>query len=469
MPDLNEEYLASLQGDGPETGEVPCKFITGAAGTGKTHLMRERISADPSYAKMCATTGIAAVNLDTVTVNSVLGYFDTDSMEESFLNGWLQSRLLKLAEGSEDAEGNPTVAYRNLGIDEISMMAAEQLDMLHRSASQINERRDWRGGAPLGIILTGDFCQLPPIKAKWAFQADCWSNFAANTERLTKVWRQQNPQFLQGINLIRSGKGREGVDALVAAGVCFKPVASSTFDGTTIIAKNDAVDSFNWLAHKRVIGDVHQHKPQRWGKQRAEWIRHIPELVELKAHEGGTGAYVMVLTNDTPIFSYVNGDCGHLEAVEDNGRTWVVKLVRNGEFVGISPIVRLNTQRHAPEELSMKHPGESEANLRKMYRREDDGGTWPGHPYFSKKSRRWVSGGIRYLPLRLAYASTVHKTQGLSLDKVQLDCYNHFMSAPAMTYVALSRARSPEGLQIIGTPAEFAKKVKMHPEVLQWL
>ena len=93
----------------------------------------------------------------------------------------------------------------------------------------------------------------------------------------------------------------------------------------------------------------------------------------------------------------------------------------------------------------------------------------PTTPKWDIRSRKWIVGGITYFPLRLAYATTVHKSQGLSLDNVQIDAYNHFLGSPAMAYVALSRARTPEGLRIVGDPDTFARKVKCHPEVLRWL
>lgn len=181
-------------------GEVPCTFVTGVAGSGKTFLMKQRITEDPYYGKLTATTGIAAINLGTTALNSVLKFFDTDSMEEAFLNGWLESSIAKVADDAEDEtfieadeEGEFEVTrkrvrgHRNLVIDEVSMLDAKQLDMIYQCAARVNERRSWHGKEGFGIVLTGDFCQLPPVKAPWAFEAQCWPHFEASTERLTKV------------------------------------------------------------------------------------------------------------------------------------------------------------------------------------------------------------------------------------------------------------------------------------------
>src|SRR4029077_14716364 len=123
--------------------------------------------------------------------------FDTASLEEAFFNGWLVSKLRELAESG----------YRYLICDEVSMMDARQLDLIYQGCKLLNEQRGHTGEAPLGIILTGDFCQLSPIKAKWAFEASCWPEFEAHTTRLTKIWRQADAQFLEAINAIRSGNG----------------------------------------------------------------------------------------------------------------------------------------------------------------------------------------------------------------------------------------------------------------------
>lgn len=143
-----------------------CAFVTGAAGTGKTYQVRERIRNDPREGVLCATTGIAGVNLGTVTINSLLRYFDTESLINAFVSGRLVTRLARLA-----------TSARNLYVDEVSMMPAEQLDTLYQAVREANQRKSVlksKNPDGLGIVLVGDLCQLPPIKARWIFEADCW-------------------------------------------------------------------------------------------------------------------------------------------------------------------------------------------------------------------------------------------------------------------------------------------------------
>lgn len=447
-----ELNLEGIQGVGVE-GTVPVKFLTGSAGSGKTYAIREQIAKDPRFAVLAATTGIAAVNLGAITLNSLLKYFDTRSLEEAFFNGWLVRILGKLA-----MDG-----YKWLAIDEISMMAGEQLDILYQAMKQLNEVRAMSGEAPLGLLLTGDFCQLPPIKSKWAFEADCWPFFEAQTERLTKIWRQSDAKFLEAVNHIRSGRGMVGATMLSQMGVEFVKHADTAFAGTTIIAKNDAVDNFNWLCHSKLPGVPATVQSVRWmgrGRQLPSEWKHIPSQLKLKPK-----AYVMIINNDTPKFTYVNGDCGHITGYDSSSQTFGVRLVRNQEEVEIGAITRKVTQHEPPDEVLLAHPEMGEDELRKLPFE-------PGVPYWDVNQGRrgmWVTGAITFNPLNLAYASTVHKCQGLTLDRVQLDLNQHFMTAPSMVYVAISRCKTPQGLRIIGSPALLGSRVKVDPAVLKWL
>lgn len=413
-----------------------CAFLTGAAGTGKTYRVRERIRNDPSEGILCATTGIAGVNLGTVTINSLLRYFDTDSMINAFVSGRLVTRLGKLAQSA-----------RNLYIDEVSMMAAEQLDTLYQAVRETNQRKGVQKARPegLGIVLTGDFAQLPPIKARWAFEADCWPEFEAGVEKLEKNWRQGDETFLAAINHLRAGRGAEGAEALRGTTTEFSSALDLHFPGTTIMAKNDEVDRFNWQALQRVRGERFSVNSHRWHVSRppGEWA-HIPQRIELKI-----GAYVMILANDTKEFSYANGDCGLIVGRDKSAIQ--VRLARNDAVVDVGLVTR-KVHTVDPDECGRIAPTP----------------TW-GQPHFDEQVERYVIGAVEYLPLRLAYASTVHKSQGLTLDRVQLDLRNFFFSSPAMTYVSVSRCRTPEGLRIVGDERLLASRCKIDPRVERWI
>ncbi len=414
-----------------------CEFLTGPAGCGKTYEFKRRIRENDLYGVMVSTTGVSAINLGTTTINSLLGYFDTESLSDRYFSGLLGKRLYSIAQ-----------RVKILGIDEVSMMDGEQLDILYNAIMENNEEHK---GNQLGIVLTGDFCQLQPVKAKWAFQARCWPAFAENIIRMTTMYRQSDPRFLEALMFARQGKGQECMEIMREI-VTFGGALSSDFGGTTVMGTNPKVDRFNNYTLSKLPGVIYRFPSSRWGKMRGEW-KYIPEVLELKE-----GALVMILSNDAPAFSYANGDLGHVvglgsEDAEVAG-TISVRLIRNASVVEIGLITRNFTLVDPPPRGTSTW---------------DKKGKHNGQPYYDGPSNRWVYGGITFYPIRLGYATTVHKTQSLTLDRVQVDFRDNFTGQPNMAYTALSRCKTPEGLRIIGTPELMAKRIKVHEEVLEWL
>jgi hypothetical protein len=447
--DLASESLDDLTTPS-EQGErvTPTARLIGCAGSGKTYTLMARTKADRSYGLLTATTGIAAMNLGggAVTLNSTLKYFDLASMRDAFLTGQLTRALHDIAK-----------AYRWLIVEEYSMLEDLALEYLYRATVEANRYRDVE--TPLGILLVGDLAQLPPVSGRWCFGADCWPLFAANTERLTKVWRQNGGPFLDALNLMRLGDGRGAADCLDAAGVQWHTMRNEDFDGTTILPVNAQVNRHNELALSRLPGPRFQVTSRRWGKQRSEWGLNqrthewgIPPTKDLKV-----GASVMILSN-APDFHYVNGDGGHI--VEHDTGSVVVRLFRNGGDVEISPLVRGVEQSSKPEDWDDRAPRLSPS---------EDTGEWLARPHYRGKARRYVTGQIEYLPLNLGYASSVHKSQSLTLDRTQVDFRHAFFRSPAMAYVALSRCRTLEGLRLVGQREVFVKTVNVDREILPWL
>jgi ATP-dependent DNA helicase PIF1 len=435
--------LDEIQEITPER-EVPCARLIGVAGSGKTYTLLERQKADEYDLQLCATTGISAVNLGTITINSTLGYFDTASMRDAFLTGHLARKLHEIA-----------LEYQWLAVEEYSMLHADQLDILYRAAVEANRYADI--SSPLGLLLVGDLAQLPPVKGEWCFRADSWPRFAAHTTKLDKVWRQNGGPFLDALNLVRAGKGGPAAETLTCAGACWHTAVDTEFDGTTILPKNTMVNRYNDIALDRVPGSRFTVTSRRWGQQRSEWGENS------RTHEWGIpprsdfklGAYVMILSN-APDFNYVNGDCGHIESSDADGI--IIRMVRNQRVVVVPKLVRGVETSDRPDGFDGPRLG-----------RDEDDGSWLPRVHYRTQKRRYVLGQVEYYPLRLAYASTVHKSQSLTLDRVQVDIRDHFFSYPAMCYVALSRVRTLEGLRIVGQRERFIQQVSTDPAVLPWI
>lgn len=496
------------------------RAVLGGAGTGKSTLIRKWIAdyeeryphAKRSFAVICATTGIAAINLGegVGTVNSELGYYDTNDLEEKVKEGKITKAVLRIAEKA-----------MNLVIDELSMMNAKQLSLLVQVFKQVNEMEKVKAVGGVGLIVTGDFCQLPPVPDKdadadsdcnkFAFECEEWEEFEIET--LTKVHRQDNVTFLEALHAARKGDGDTCGRLLDELGV-FHEEIDLNFDGVTILPTNRKVEEHNQRMLNELIwnlkypngieneededttttsdeeeGETFNESngieitlnSYRWGKLRGEW-KEIPETLRL-----APTALVMILANDGKQRRYANGSMGRVVKTRNNNMIVDVKL-HGGPTVAIKRITRRTLTKFEPDGkitprflsyndyvLKMRlnpkndHDIEYESYLNNLTQQNKYiAGNTPG-PYYDYKEKRWCIGEITYTPIRLAYASTVHKTQGLTLDKVQIDPYIRFFENPAMMYVALSRVRSPEGLRIVGDSCLVADRTNVATEVLRWI
>jgi ATP-dependent DNA helicase PIF1 len=419
---------------------VPCEDISGLAGTGKTSYVRRRIEEDPSWGMLTAVTGIAAMNLGTTTINSCLGYFDTASLQEAYDHNRLQKRLFDLR-----------ADYRRLVIDERSMMEAAQLDLLYLATTAANM---WPSAhPPLGLTLVGDWAQLSPVSGRWAFEANCWPEFAAHTLKLTKIWRQDEPEFLAALNHTRHGDGAAAAEILSRNGVEWASLRDTSFMGTTIMPTNQAVRAHNDTVMLSLKGRKFSVATRRWGKQAAEWGFNtrtkewgVPPTQEFKI-----GAYVVIRSNkrlsEGMNFEYVNGDCG---TIEDWRHGEVVIRLARGPVVSVGVIVRSMEVAKRPEGDVPPADGYS--------------------PHVHRNSKkRYVVGQIEYLPILPAWATTVHRSQGLSLDAVQFDFRDRFASHPGICYVALSRCKKLSGLRLVGQRDYFVRQCQCDPRIKEWL
>lgn len=418
---------------------VPCERRIGAAGTGKTFSLLKDVADNPSYGLLTSTTGISAVNLGAITIHSTLRYSTTNVLRDKFLSGHLQRTLHSIAK-----------KYRRLIIEEYSMSDAAQLDLWYRGVQEANRYSDVP--QPMGIMLVGDLAQLPPVNAPWCFRANHWNAFADNTTKLEKVYRQEGGQFLDALNFLRTGDGGPASELLTAAGIRWNTCIDPDFEGTSIFSSNKKVDRYNKFGMDRIKSPFLYSEARFWGRLRNEWQEHIPGKLELKI-----GALVMVLSNAKD-FSYVNGDTGIIVDYLGESDEYIIKLKRTGADMPIGRIVR---------EYDL--PGRPEPWTGDTILESDDDGKWYPKPHYRSKYKRYVIGQVEYHPLRPAWASTVHKSQSLTLDSVQVDFRDRFFGNPAMLYVALSRCRTLDGLRLIGPKEIFVNRCAVDKEILPWI
>jgi len=434
------------------------KFITGQAGTGKTYQLKQRLLKGDNLV-LAATTGIAATNLGegVTTIHSYLKFFDYESLKEKFEEGKLTAEFRDRIE-KEDLE--------TLAIDEVSMLDGRILDLLYESGREAEQIT----GREIELVLTGDFMQLGPVKAPWAFEADCWPEFEKNTTKLTKIWRQDNVEFINALNCLRKGEGVDGARILKEiAEVEWASKPDDQFDGATIIAKNADVDNYNQRKLAQLKGPVWTATSYRWAADSTrlkDW-NTIPQSVSVKPD-----ALVMLRANDTEDWEYANGSLARVKDYNGEKKTYTVQLL-NGKEVTLRMITRKIYSKERPERFKDLKDHEWPKNIQEGKEK----GIGMDFSYWDTERQagpRWCVGECSFYPMTLAWAITVHRSQGLTLDRVQIDLGPagqnwHFMGTPGMVYVSLSRAKSPNGLKIVGNPLLLAKRCKIESKVKQWL
>lgn len=423
-------------------------FLCGQAGTGKTYLMRRMVRELPGTV-LAASTGIAACNLgEGTTINALLSYFDTASLVEAYTSGFLTARLGKLWRSG----------VRRIALDEISMTPADQVTVITRALEELRGRgyvmnqeladevaesgEDAHNG--ISLILCGDMAQLGPVKDKYAFESAEWSRYANATHMLTKIHRQADPAFIQALQAARVGDKDTVCDYFTG-----RMAASHDphYQGLTVMATNDAVDRFNALRMDGLTTSPVVFTSERWGTARGDW-KNIATALTLKE-----GALVMILANrregdGSDRLVYANGDLGVISQIDAGHSAVHVTLQRNGKTHIVDWVTR--------ENVIPLEPGRKKAL------------TLAGNAHLVRD--KWeIVGEVTYLPIRPAWASTTHKCQGLSCDAVQVNSREGMFRQSGLLYVALSRARTAEGLRLVGTVDGLRERVTVDAKVKPWI
>lgn len=389
-------------------------FLTGAAGSGKTHVLNSyvnylRENGAYSAVGVTASTGIAATHMGGMTIHAWSGLGVRDSLSDRDIDD-LEERQY-LWKRFEKA--------RVLIIDEISMLHHFRLDLIERIVRSFKRNEEPFGG--LQVILCGDFFQLPPVArtgeppAKFAYHSGAWDALGLKMCYLEESHRHQDKAFLEILNAIRDDAVTEEIVGRLRSRF------NKNFDGkllapTKLYSHNVNVDAENERELAKIPGEEHAYgMAERGHDHLAAALRKsclAPERLRLKV-----GARVMFVKNNFEM-GYANGTLGRVTECDASG---VTVKTNNGETVRVE---------------------------RANWRVEDGGRTLAE---------------ITQYPLRLAWAITVHKSQGMSLDAAEIDLSQSFEKG--MGYVALSRVRTLSGLSLKGLNG---MALKVHPEVLEY-
>lgn len=371
-------------------------LLTGPAGSGKTFILNQFIQLARKQGKVVAvtaTTGLAATHLSGSTIHSWAGIGIHNELPKNFYD-FLPSGRYTTIEGTDV-----------LIIDEISMLHDYRLDLVDQVTRKVRGKDEPFGG--LQVILCGDFFQLPPVTrndeppSAFVVSSHSFRDLDPVVCYLSEQHRQDDDAYLEILNVIRAGDvRRRHADTLYA-----RQDADLTDQGevTELHTTNVDVDGLNAKKLEALPGDKHYYECTTTGKENyVETLKRsclaLDKLV-LKA-----GALVMCIKN-SPEKRFVNGSLGIVIDFEDGTDCPIVKL-NNGRILTI-----------APEVWELRDGDKKRANLEQV-------------------------------PLRLAWAVTVHKSQGMTLDAARIDLRRTFV--PGMGYVALSRVRNLESLSLVG-------------------
>jgi len=375
-------------------------FITGRAGTGKSTLLNYLTENTSKQVAVCAPTGVAALNVQGTTIHSLfflpIGVIGTQRLTHS-----PQKRKV-------------LQAIDTLVIDEVSMVNADVLDGIDRTLREVRHKRHEAFGG-VQVIMFGDPYQLAPVPPRspeekayfadhydsiWFFDAMVWRDAPLRIVEMTEIHRQHDDDFKAMLNAVRHGNVTPEIGrALNVAGE--RPVP--TGDIITLATTNDRVNKINSAALAQLGGELKKAEANIDGEFPSGWFP-ADESLSLKV-----GAQVMFLRNDSEQ-RWVNGTVGQVTRI---GKTVHVDV--DGEEHEVLPAVW------------------------ERYRYDYDAET--------KTLTREVIAEFTQFPLRLAWAVTIHKSQGQTYNRAVIDLGSGAF-APGQTYVALSRITSLDGLYL---------------------
>lgn len=393
-------------------------FVTGKAGTGKTTLLKRIVERTQKNVVVVAPTGVAAINAGGVTIHSMFGlpltcFVPTDDFVD--LNAATnRPRLLHEHIHFRKDKLRVLRELEMLIIDEVSMVRCDILDAIDFVLRTV--RRNAQPFGDVQVLLFGDMHQLPPVvrdlettilrqyyRSRYFFDSLVWPQLAAAEIELQTVYRQSDARFLDLLNNIRNRKMTEADHALL--GTRYDPGFKAGQEGYVLLAThNSRADNVNGSELQKLPGKSFQFEAVIEGEF-PESMYPCDSVLHLKA-----GSQVMFVRNDTEDNAYYNGKLAAIKRIDLENI--IVTFKDGGGDYAI--------HRETWENID--------------YRLDPDTG----------EILKNELGTFSQYPLRLAWAITIHKSQGLTFDKVIIDAGKSFASG--QVYVALSRCRSLEGI-----------------------
>ncbi|XP_011858766.1 PREDICTED: ATP-dependent DNA helicase PIF1 [Vollenhovia emeryi] len=367
-------------------------FFTGSAGTGKSYLLRKIITALPPDVTMAtASTGVAACHIGGITLHQFAGVgLGTGTIE----------RCIQLA--SRPSAASIWRKTKHLVIDEISMVDGDFFDKIEAVARHV--RRSERPFGGIQLILCGDFFQLPPVsktedKAKFCFQSEAWQKCVHFNFELQTVHRQRDEAFVKILNNVRIGRVTDDIVDILKE-TAKQKIESNGVLATRLCSHVREADEINEFQLNELKGESKVYTALDSDSSMTYMLDQqlpIPGKLVLKV-----GAQIMLLKNMNVNSGLVNG-----------ARGVVV------DFKNDVPVIQLRSGTH-----------------------------------YEAKMEKWAiktsSGAVihrKQVPLKLAWAFSIHKSQGLTLDCVEM-CLSRVFDA-GQSYVALSRAQSLQSLRVL--------------------
>ncbi len=381
-------------------------FITGKAGTGKSTLLSFFIEQTEKDLAVLAPTGVAAINVNGETIHSFFKFMPGINLNEAMKKGKQQRK---------------NALYKNLKtiiIDEVSMVRADLMDCINGFLQAARGNNQPFGGVQM--IFIGDLYQLPPVltsqekphfeklyESPWFFHSQIFQSedFSIKLVELEKIYRQKDADFIDLLNAIRTNT----VDSHHIKAVNSRLDTTTTRDEITLTSTNESANEINDLHLGRLKSKLHSFASEIDGSFE---MKQLPteQILNLKI-----GAQVMFVNNDS-LGRWVNGTIGQITGFDNSPEEEKV-LVKISE----GPVVDVSSH------------------------------TWDRYKYYFDAGSRSLDqekvGSFTQIPLRLAWAITIHKSQGKTFDRVKIDL-GRGSFASGQTYVALSRCRTFEGITL---------------------